>query len=346
MPKDVLEYVAEHINLSPLYNPYKEGNFIMKWAIYKHHMRVGVHDVVRGQRRSKEHDEDPESPSKLKSARIPNSPLIPPVFYRNIRTDDYDQYIPRWEITLGQLQVLYDEARFKRYLEWSTKRLPSQPNRKFFSLKKLAKRGKCFTTKFKRRIPWLYPENGKLHSQNSYQPLYPNMYYINACILFLGCYIRAYLYSELITKIAKEKFPEIEFESPRSHHVFGNLEYKSKLLLPDFDIPTTRVWRVFSYNWQWHVAPIVQIHDGEQYIQYILDAAVSPSPTRKEDWYALITQGGQSQITGSVTCRANAFISDDNYVFSNDCLNSDFDHINNRIHAGYYYYLINQFLLA
>ena len=160
MPKDVLEYVAEHINLSPLYNPYKEGSFIMKWAIYRHHMRVGVHDVVRGQRTREEHDEDRESLNKLNSARIPGAPLITPDSYRNIRKVDYDQYIPKWDITLRQLQVLYDEARFKRYLEWSTKSLGRRtirPNRRWFAWRKL-----CYSTAFKRRIPWLYPQNGKL----------------------------------------------------------------------------------------------------------------------------------------------------------------------------------------
>ena len=162
------------------------------------------------------------------------------------------------------------------------------------------------------------------------------LYYIYACILFLGCYIRAYLYSELITKMAKETFPEKEFARPRSHHVFGNLVYKSKRL-------SKGVWREFTYNWQWHVAPIVEIDDGEH---YILDAAVSPSPTEKEEWYALITQGDPSQITGSVTCKDNAFISDDNWVYSNDCLNSNFDPINDRIHDRWKNQLINRFLLA
>ena len=155
MPKDVLEYVAEHINLSPLYNPYKEGSFIMKWAIYKHHMRVGVHDVLRGQQTRKEHDEDCESHNKLKSARIPNSPLIPPDFYRNIRTIDYDKYIPSWDITLPQLQVLYDEARFERFLDWSY--WYGVPNRRWSAWQKL-----CHEMVFKRRIPWLYPKDGKL----------------------------------------------------------------------------------------------------------------------------------------------------------------------------------------
>ena len=108
--------------------------------------------------------------------------------------------------------------------------------------------------------------------------------------------------------------------------------------MPELAIP----WRVFTYKWRWHVAPIVKISDGEQ---YILDAAVSPSPTEREDWYALITQDG-GQITGSVTCKDNAFISEDHYVYSNDCLNSDFDPINNRIHANFKNQLINRFLLA
>ena len=61
MPKDVLEYVNEHIKLSPLYNPYTEGSFILKWAIHKNQRRKSVLDVVRGQRARKEDEEDCES---------------------------------------------------------------------------------------------------------------------------------------------------------------------------------------------------------------------------------------------------------------------------------------------
>ena len=173
-----MEYVNEHINLSPLYNPYKEGSFILKWAIRKYQRRIGALDVVRGQRTMKEKEEDFEGRNILKSAPNPVLPVNTPSSYRyNGETEDYDHYIPKWDISLKQLQKLYDEARFKRYLDWSSKSLTPrrQPDRRCFSFTKLAKRGKCFTTKFKRRIPWLYPDNGILLSRNSYAPLYPTM---------------------------------------------------------------------------------------------------------------------------------------------------------------------------
>ena len=161
MPKDVLEDVAEHIKLSPLYNPYTEGSFILKWAIHKNQRRKSVLDVVRGQRARKEDEEDCESRNILKSAPNPVLPVIPPNYYRyRGETEDHDHYIPKWDITLDQLQVLYDKARFKRYLEWSTKSLGRRtirPNRRWFAWRKL-----CYSTAFKRRIPWLYPQNGKL----------------------------------------------------------------------------------------------------------------------------------------------------------------------------------------
>ena len=124
MPKDVLEDVNEHIKLSPLYNPYTEGSFILKWAIHKHQRRTGVLGVVGRQRARKENKEDCEGRNILKSAPNPVLPVIAPNYYRyRGETEDHDHYIPKWDITLDQLQVLYDKARFKRYLEWSSKSL-------------------------------------------------------------------------------------------------------------------------------------------------------------------------------------------------------------------------------
>ena len=161
MPKDDLEDVDEHIKLSPLYNPYTEGSFILKWAIHKHQRRTGVLGVVGRQRARKENEEDCEGRNILRSAPNPVLPVNTPSSYRyNGETEDYDHYIPKWDITLDQLQVLYDKARFKRYLEWSTKSLGRRtirPNRRWFAWRKL-----CYSTAFKRRIPWLYPQNGKL----------------------------------------------------------------------------------------------------------------------------------------------------------------------------------------
>ena len=158
MPKDFLKYVNEHINLSPLSNPYEEGSLILKWAIHKHQRRRGALDVVRGQGTRKENHVEFESRNILKSAPNPVLPVLTPNYYRNWgRTEDFDHYIPKWDITLDQLQVLYDKARFERFLEWSTKSLGRQTNRRWFAWRKL-----CFSTSFKRRIPWLYPQNGKL----------------------------------------------------------------------------------------------------------------------------------------------------------------------------------------
>ena len=91
MPKDVLEYVTEHIKRSPLYNPYTEGSFILKWAIYKHQTRKGVLAVVRGQRAGKANDDEYESRNILKLAANPRLPLITPNYYREIPSHDFDQ---------------------------------------------------------------------------------------------------------------------------------------------------------------------------------------------------------------------------------------------------------------
>ena len=94
-------------------------------------------------------------------------------------------------------------------------------------------------------------------------------------------------------------------------------------------------------NWNFHVAPIVEIEENEIVEQYILDPAVSPSPTKKRDWYALITQSTQSRITGSVTCKENAL----SHIVD-DCLNSNFDHINNPADEKYYTDFVDQLLQA
>ena len=165
MPKDVLGYVTEHIKRSPLYNPYKEGSFILKWAIYKHQTKKGVLDVVRGQRTRKTNDEQYEGRNIIKSAPNRVLPVITPNYYREIRSQDFDRYIPKWDITLAELQELYDDARFERYLEWSywMQSLGTQPTTRWSAWRKLeGKWRQCYSMAFKRRIPWLYPENGKL----------------------------------------------------------------------------------------------------------------------------------------------------------------------------------------
>ena len=85
-------------------------------------------------------------------------------------------------------------------------------------------------------------------------------------ILFSGCFIRAYLYSDLITKKAKKKFPAKEFGRPRNHFVFGNLVYISMALQLHND---KMIPRTVMVNWNHHVAPIVEIREKNRYEQYI-----------------------------------------------------------------------------
>ena len=138
--------------------------------------------------------------------------------------------------------------------------------------------------------------------------------------------------------MAKKKYPEKVFDRPRNHFVFGNLVYKSKILrFHNNKLKTSRA----TVSWNHHVAPIVEIEENEIVEQYILDPAVSPSPTKKRDWYALLTQTTQSQITGYVTCKGNAL-----EVHIHDCLNSNFDHINNPADEKYYTDFVDQLLQA
>ena len=68
--------------------------------------------------------------------------------YNKVKTHDFDHLIPKWDITLDELQEIYDKARFDRYLVWKI----TYPQTMFCS---------GYKKEFKRRIPWLYPDNGK-----------------------------------------------------------------------------------------------------------------------------------------------------------------------------------------
>ena len=136
--------------------------------------------------------------------------------------------------------------------------------------------------------------------------------------------------------MAKKKFPAKVFDRPRNQFVFGNLVYKSKVLKFQNNKLKTSTAMV---NWNHHVAPVVKIEENKIVEQYILDPAVSPSPTKKRDWYALLTQTTQSGITGSVTCKENAL-----FHLIHDCLDSNFDHINNPADEKIYRDFVNQVL--
>ena len=122
--------MKEYIKRSPLYNPYEEGNVILKWA-------VAVYRKSRANKyRSRILGNDQIDDDELEEGTA--------LYYNNAGgTRDFDYLIPEWDITLSDLQEVYDKARFDRYLDWK--------QTYFF----------CFETDFKRRIPWLYPDNGR-----------------------------------------------------------------------------------------------------------------------------------------------------------------------------------------
>ena len=78
---------------------------------------------------------------------------------RKIKVTDFDNTIPEWDLTIQELQVLYDRSRFKRHFDWFANS-PLEVNAKY-KLVGTTLVQSCSKTSFKRRIPWLYPDNGK-----------------------------------------------------------------------------------------------------------------------------------------------------------------------------------------
>ena len=132
MPNKIRLRIKEYINRSPLYNPYEEGNAILKWAVAVYRRKKKPH-VSKFRSRASDDQTDDDGPEEGTVLSYNNAGGTP----------DFDHLIPEWDITLPQLQEIYDTARFDRNLDWA--------QTYFF----------CFEKQFKRRIPWLYPENGK-----------------------------------------------------------------------------------------------------------------------------------------------------------------------------------------
>ena len=116
------------------------------------------------------------------------------------------------------------------------------------------------------------------------------MYYF-----FIGCWVRAELYSSLIVKFLSEKYPYLSFEAPKKHFAFGELRTKSNNARPGKD---------GVVGWGYHVAPIVRLNDEKL---YVFDPALSDDAIPKEEWYALMTQKPSSFVSGFVTCDANTY---------------------------------------
>ena len=120
-------------------------------------------------------------------------------------------------------------------------------------------------------------------------------------LIFSGCYNRAHHFSLKITEIVREQWivfgSDPTFDYPFKHFMFGTFVRK-------FDGQTI--------TWNYHVAPIIKLNDGEL---YILDPVVSDKPMKKDAYHSEIG-GESSKLNGYVTCQP------DTYDEKDDCFDS------------------------
>ena len=107
--------------------------------------------------------------------------------------------------------------------------------------------------------------------------------------------MRAELYTDLILQYLHRKYPEKIFRPPKKHFVFGDLRANSTSADPRMN--------GFVF-WWFHVAPIVRLNDGKL---YVLDPILDANPVEKKEWYSLMTQTDEANISGFVTCDSNTY---------------------------------------
>ena len=92
-----------------------------------------------------------------------------------------------------------------------------------------------------------------------------------------------------------DRYPNKSFEPPKKHFAFGELRAKSINTAPEDN---------GLVQWDWHVAPIIRLNDGNL---YVLDPALGANALTKEEWYDKMTQTDNAYISGFVTCNANTY---------------------------------------
>ena len=124
---EIIEIVEEYLNNSALQHPLEDGYMIYKWAKTVHSCRKSCGIV----RRKNYH---PNSGITTTSSHNDNRT---PFSYNHEKNIESEIDVPTWDVSLTILDGVFDQARFDRHLTWEE------------------------NTSFKRRIPWLYPSNGK-----------------------------------------------------------------------------------------------------------------------------------------------------------------------------------------
>ena len=145
LPAEVSSKLKKYIDHSPLYNPYEEDNPNLILALYKN-QRKSNDGKVRGQR----------------AVQVRSGKYNIAMDAKEVEVTDFDNTIPEWDLTIQELQLLYDRSRFKRHFVWFANS-PLEVNAKY-KLVGTTLVQSCSKTSFKRRIPWLYPKTGiRLH---------------------------------------------------------------------------------------------------------------------------------------------------------------------------------------
>ena len=127
-PQVIKSLVSEYIEASQYFNPYKQMNEALLWsyAVFRYSNEKGM----------------PKATGRV--LRQPVNLEDTAWQYEDSTDSRYDRFVPIWELTFEQLHKAYDKARFDRYLQGNTAGLARS----------------CFNRIFKRRIFWLYPDDG------------------------------------------------------------------------------------------------------------------------------------------------------------------------------------------
>ena len=145
LPAEVSSKLKKYIDHSPLYNPYEEDNPNLILALYKNQIKSNGGKVLR-----------------RRAVKARGGTYKIAMDAKEIKVTDFDNTIPEWDLTIQELQLLYDRSRFKRHFVWFANS-PLEVNAKY-KLVGTTLVQSCSKTPFKRRIPWLYPKNGiQLH---------------------------------------------------------------------------------------------------------------------------------------------------------------------------------------
>ena len=145
LPAEVSTNLKKYIDHSPLYNPYEEDNPNLILALYKNQRKSNDGKVRR-----------------RRGVKARGGTYKTAMDAKEIKVTDFDNTIPEWDLTIQELQVLYDRSRFKRHFDWFANS-PLEINAKY-KLVGTTLVQSCSKTSFKRRIPWLYPKTGiQLH---------------------------------------------------------------------------------------------------------------------------------------------------------------------------------------